>query len=326
MGFYGDTPLKIVSKKQLQKGAAGGTISGDGTAKGGDIGGTTEGALGDCQANCDRKYPGRFNPSRPERRDADMRAWQACMDACAAKEKGKKIPVVPKEAGGCGKGKVTSGSYPNGRDWEGCPCSAAYFPNEGEGCMTGYTATGSGADYRCECDKYDREVPPEGDGKEKLGEFNWPTEMSDYYGQLMGRGRELLNKKPGYGEAIMKMMLGQGIDLARGGEVGKRQAMQADLASEGLLGTGAGINALRVLPSETEAGISNLSREIQFQNEAQKRKDTELWTTLADKLFGTGMGYHTTREAINAGRRGEGLTAQALWIEYLKALLSSWKG
>ena len=314
MGFYGGD-LKKITKGQLSQSDAE-RRSRMAKSKGGE----PKGGVPDpdkakkCAEGCAAKG---LSPGTPE--------WTTCITGCA----GGGV-IVGKDGkdgkgGGCGKGKVTSGGYPNGRDWEGCPCSAAYFPNEGEACQAGYTATGSGADYRCECDKYDAEVGDES-GKEKLGEFNWPTEMSDYYGQLMGRGRELLNKKPGYGEAIMKMMMGQGIDLARSGEVNKRQAMQADLGAEGLLGTGAGINALRVLPSETEAGISNLSREIQFQNEAQKRKDTELWTTLADKLFGTGMGYHQTREAINAGRRGEGLTAQALWLEYLKSLLSSWKG
>lgn len=225
--------------------------------------------------------------------------------------------VCTSVTGDCGKGKVTSGQYPNGKTIEGCPCSAAYYPNEGQACREGYTAKGEGADYRCECDLNTS------DGTD-TGTFDWSTGLANLMAMLQGRAGEYLNMKPGFGDSALTSMFGAGFDKVRGVGDATRSQLLGDLQTQGLAGTSTGSNLLRSLGWNTESNVGNLMREVFNANEAQKRTDLSNYTDIASRLTGQGAGFEQLKEAINASRRGESRDYLGLLMSYLSSLMSSW--
>ena len=163
-----------------------------------------------------------------------------------------------------------------------------------------------------------------GKGTETLGEYKWPSELVNLYNRLMGRAGEYLSRKPGYSQAAIEAIYGKGYENIRNLEQARRQQAIADLQREGMLGTGAGMAALRQIPWQTEQNVSDVIRDVFLGQEAQKRTDLASYTDIAQSLFGKGMNYQQILEAINAARRGEAQNALALWMQYITNLMSSW--
>jgi hypothetical protein len=274
-----------------KKGGAAGTFM-EGTGKG----------LNSCQQNCNDSYK------------MNSVSWKKCMNACNAQTDG------PAE-----------GEGDSGEAYPGCPDRGKkYMLGTGAACDSGYVPVQKPEGIQCECVKwcqdtgYGADCMSGGTSAGKLGEFKWPAEMDDYYNALIGRGREALEKKPGFSDTMRALMFGQGVDKMRKGEGAIADSRTSALGAAGLLGTGAG-NAAMVQPQlEREQNVGNLLREVLLANEGQKRTDYNDWTGIADKLFGTGMQYNQTKEILNASRRGEGRDWTKMYLDYLKSMLSSY--
>lgn len=247
--------------------------------------------------------------------------------ACRGKAEGDSCSTEPFEEvkpGGC---PPESQGAPA---WEGCNCGKKFKASGPEKCPPGYVWVAH--KQQCECQKWCRDIGYADDcvtyvgtqGGNKLGEFNWPPEIVALYNRLMGRASELLSRKPGFSAAEMEAMFGKGYENIRNLENLTRQRALYDLASQGMLGTGAGQKALRQIPWQSEQNIANLMRDLFLAQQEQKRRDLEAWTGLANELFGRGLNYNQILEAINAARRAEAQNALALWMTFLTQLMANW--
>lgn len=258
---------------------------------------------------------------------ATPEAIQACNgknvgDSCATSP----YVYVPVE-GECPEGK--------GKTYEGCPCGEAYGTKKGT-CATGYrfvqrepwAGKKDGVTYAegmvgtCHCEKAISDWKAnKGQG---LGEYQWPSELEDLYNQLIGRGSELLNRKPGYSDAILNLMFGKNFEKIRGLETGTRESVLGNLSREGYLGTPTAQRMLGQTAWGTESNVANVRRDIATLQADRELNDLLSQTEGARGLFGTGVGFKQALEAINAGRRGEGRDAMAMFMQWLMSLLSSW--
>jgi len=74
--------------------------------------------------------------------------------------------------------------------------------------------------------------------EEGLGEYQWPTEITDFYNMLMGRGKDIMNMPYGYTPEAMNTMFGQNFEKVRALENPARETLLNTLSREGLLGPG----------------------------------------------------------------------------------------
>jgi hypothetical protein len=195
-------------------------------------------------------------------------------------------------------------------------------------CVTGYVPIQKPEGIQCVCQKWCVDIGWGEDCKTQtkktgtLGEFNWPAGMEDFWNLLLGRGKELIGKPLGFSPEEQAEYFGRDFEKLRAGEAGTKRDLTSALSRQGMLGTGTALQALGDLGWQTERGVSDVQRDVYLQNELQKRKDLTDYTTLANTLFGTGVGYNQIREAINAARRGETQNS----LEMLLRLLGLFKG
>ena len=273
-----------------------------------------------CNSCCDQKY----TPGSPEHAQ--------CLNACANKNWGS----GPGGGGSGGGGGATEGDGPA---YEGCVRGKFYGTDAGS-CEGGYvyvsrsTVVGSKTySGRCECQKWcldigyasDCVTKTGTDEKSQLGEYDFPPELKDLISRFYGRAGEFMNRKPGYGASTLATMFGQNYDKVRQSGLATNQATEAGLQSEGMLGTGAGQGAMQKNAWNTEANVDEVKRTIAIANEAQKRQDLTTFSDAAQKLAGFGLSAEQIREAINAGRRGEGQASLALLLQYMLGMANSWK-
>jgi len=119
-------------------------------------------------------------------------------------------------------------------------------------------------------------------------------------------------------------MFGKGFENVRAQGGASREALDRALSATGQLGTGTALKEHGRTAWGTEKSVADTMRDVFLTNELQKREDQEKYTTLAQSLFGTGTGFNQILEAINAGRRGEGQNALALFLSYITSLMNSW--
>ena len=308
-----------------------------------------------CRANCVKNYPAGI-----DRRE--------CLQECEA--------IVIKKPG---DGTTTPGTKSKGDPWAGCPeRGKKYMLGAGEtACEAGYVPISKPEGTQCECVKWCQDIgygadcksgaggtsgqykfPAElndlylaliGKGKNLLTDWNFSPEMKSYMDALMGRGREALEKKPGYSESFLNAAMTGGADTMRRQAAATKAAQLRSLQSQGLLGTGAGQAAISDLDLTTSQGVGGMIRDLLISNEEKKKADYIDMTGLAQSIFGqgmefektpatmnmerakvaqlmfsTGMDYNTAMEMINAGRRGEGSANWAMWLEYIKSLMASY--
>jgi len=238
--------------------------------------------------------------------------------------------LVGSVCGGAGGG---GGGCPEGvgpKAYEGCPCGEAYTTKTGT-CAPGYKFVSrspwqgnedgavyvEGAVGTCHCQKaIDDWKAGKGKG---LGQYQWPPELKDLYAKLMATAGGLL--PGGFSEEAITKMFGKGFENVRGLETPARESLLTNLGREGMLGTGQATTKLGDLSWAAERGVSDVMRDVFLQNELQKRKDIEL----SNLLFGGGINFNTILEQLNAGRRGEGQAALALFLQYFMSLMNSWK-
>jgi len=224
------------------------------------------------------------------------------------------------------------GAGPSKGDWPGCPYGSRFdVKSENDKCPPGYKMVIGAGGPSCRCLKwcYDNGLGESclgggagvGGG---LGEFQWPQELLDLYTSLIGRSRELLGRKPGFSDEILNLMFGRDFEKIRGMERATRESVLSNLASHGLLGTGAGLEALNRTAWGTEGNIANIRRDLAIAQAQKELSDLLEQTEAARTLFGTGVGMQQALEAINAARRSEGRDALALLMSWLSSLLSSW--
>ena len=169
--------------------------------------------------------------------------------------------------------------------------------------------------YAADCVTYTGQGQGQG-----LGEFQWPADMMDLYKQIMARGSEFMNKQTGYSDQAMAGMFGPGFENIRGEQGATRQSILQNLSDVGMLGTGVGGEAINKTAWEGEKKITDLLRDLFVKNEEKKLTDLMTYTGGAKDIFGAGQGFWQALEAINAGRRGEGLQALAMMLELLGQL------
>jgi len=326
MAFYKSDPetLGRIRKGQLKKPAAGGTAA----TTTGDVRGTCETQKGNCERKC-------YNAQRQER----IRGGEFNIDECLAKcddnyqrclEAGRLGTETEEEeepAAGCPPEAEAAGD--RNEPHEGCQCGSRFaVPSADFTCPSGYKMVIGSSGPSCRCIKWCNDMglgeACVGKGTETLGEYKWPSELVNLYNRLMGRAGEYLSRKPGYSQAAIEAIYGKGYENIRNLEQARRQQAIADLQREGMLGTGAGMAALRQIPWQTEQNVSDVIRDVFLGQEAPKRTDLASYTDIAQSLFGKGMNYQQILEAINAARRGEAQNALALWMQYLTNLMSSW--
>lgn len=238
--------------------------------------------------------------------------------------------------------EIKDPTFPGGEDdgantdYPGCAKGRKYPANAQGDCITGYVFVQknnvAGYQGQCECQKWCQDIGYDtdcvtflGTGASKLGEYQYPQELQDLMGGLYARGREALARKPGYGDSVINALFGQGNDKMRQAAEATRMTTEANLADEGLLGTGVGQAALNQVALDSSAKTADLKRDVLIANEAQKRQDLQTFTDIAQKMAATGMTFEQIREAINAGRRGEGQASLALMLQYMLGLANSWK-
>lgn len=163
-----------------------------------------------------------------------------------------------------------------------------------------------------------------GGGGGGLGEYQWPSELTDLYNLLMGRGKEFMGMDTGYTDEAIQAMFGKNFENIR--DVGSRTAETglSALQREGLMGTGASQDLASEAAWGTEKGISDLTRDLLVMDEEKKKQDLLDYTGAAQNIFGGGMGYNSLLEQMNAGRRGESRESLAMLLQYLMSLMSSW--
>jgi len=221
-----------------------------------------------------------------------------------------------KGAGECTPGKRCTGPEKSNPQCGGAKCFRPKFSGDESVAGTCYCKGGDG----------------DGDG-DGLGEYQWPSNLTDLYNQMMGKAGDYLNmdlpdyalspelqslldqllgrageylgRKPGYSQSALEAMFGKNYENIRNLGTLTRQQTESGLQREGMLGTGAGQAALRQIPWQTEKNVSDVVRDVFLGNEDQKRKDLEAFTNMASGLFGQGVGVEQMVEAINAERRRE---------------------
>uniref|UniRef100_A0A6M3J0B3 Uncharacterized protein n=1 Tax=viral metagenome TaxID=1070528 RepID=A0A6M3J0B3_9ZZZZ len=250
--------------------------------------------------------------------------------------------ITPGKCSCAGTTPTTDTGCPEGtgRAYEGCACGEVYGTFTGK-CASGYQfqkiagpedLTKDGATYtegmigRCVCTKAISDWKAGQTTQTGLGEYQWPSELLDIYGRLMGKAGDILDMPYGYSPEALRTWFGQDFEKMRGTEAGTRETLLKDLGRAGQLGTGTALERLGKGSWETEKNVSDLMRDIFLQNELMKRSDLTTQTGLAQSLFGTGVGVEQALEAINAARRGEGQNALALLMAYITQLMSSWGG
>jgi len=264
--------------------------------------------------NATKKCEGTPNPQTcPE-----GQVWDATQKKC--------IPAAT--TGGCGPSNTPGEAH------TGCePCGKKYMANSAADCKAGYVfvpkGNNPGYQGQCECSKWCTDTGYEADcvtkkGTQNMGEFNWPPWMKSLMDRLGGRANQFMNMKPGYSDSVISAMFGQNFDKLRGADTATRQGAREGLASEGLLGTGAGADTMNRISWNTEQGVANTQRDLLAANEAVKRQDLTSFTDSAQKLLAQGMSMEQIREAINSSRRGEGSASQAMWLQYLMSLMNSY--
>jgi len=231
---------------------------------------------------------------------------------------------ICKPPGGGGDGECTPGKKCTGPEKENSQCGGAkcFRPKSWNG---DEKVAGT-----CYCKGGEGDGDGDGDG---LGEYQWPSNLTDLYNQMMGKAGDYLNmdlpdyalspelqslldqllgrageylgRKPGYSQSALEAMFGKNYENIRNLGTLTRQQTESGLQREGMLGTGAGQAALRQIPWQTEKNVSDVVRDVFLGNEDQKRKDLEAFTNMASGLFGQGVGVEQMVEAINAERRRE---------------------
>jgi hypothetical protein len=246
-------------------------------------------------------------------------AKKICEDRCRATIGSTVTKVITNE---CPSPPIKGITHP------GCNCGAAYLASSPDQCLPGYVFMGEGSDSRCECQAWISAGRPggveSGTTQGTLGEYQYPPELQNLMGKLYGRANEMLARKPGFSDSLIRAMFGSNFDKIRGAERATRQQTMADLASEGMLGTGAARDILGNISWQTEKNVGDIQRDIFLANEAQKREDIQGFTDAASRLMSQGMSFEQVREAINAARRGEQMTALALMLQYFNSLTSAW--
>ena len=163
-----------------------------------------------------------------------------------------------------------------------------------------------------------------GDEEGRLGEFKWPDELMGLWDLLAGRGKQILTTEPGFNQATMDQMFGKGFENIRSLSGPARQQQEAQLQSEGLLGTGASRALGRESAWEAERQVGDVIRDLFVMNEEKKKRDLLDYAGAGRDIIGAGQRLYGEGEAINAGRRNESLASIALWLQYLQSLLGSW--
>jgi len=163
-----------------------------------------------------------------------------------------------------------------------------------------------------------------GDEEGRLGEFKWPDELMGLWDLLAGRGKQILTTEPGFNQATMDQMFGKGFENIRNLGGPARQQQEAQLQSEGLLGTGASRALGRESAWEAERQVGDVIRDLFVMNEEKKKRDLLDYAGAGRDIIGAGQRLYGEGEAINAGRRNESLASIALWLQYLQSLLGSW--
>lgn len=274
-----------------------------------------------CQKNCE----GGRGAGGPRTENCLSRC-EARYERCKAR---KETPGPGPTNAGCPEG-VGPGTT------EGCPCGDEYGTTSGK-CAAGYafvarepwTKPINGIPYKegmigtCECRNARRAWQQE-HGQAGLGEYQWPPELMDLYGQLIGRAGGLLNREPGIPDDVLNLMFGKNFENVRGQEAGTREQILNNLSSQGMLGTGAGMEALNKNAWNTEGNVGNIKRDLAIYESQKELEDLLSQTDMANKLFGTGAGFNQALEAMNAGRRGEGMQWMNMMMAWLAQLLGSW--
>ena len=218
-----------------------------------------------------------------------------------------------------------------------CPCGAVVYVNSGSyACPPGYRMVNGSKGPSCRCEDWCAEGVSKGTltsgctgtgagAGTTLGEYQWPQELQDLYARLMGRAGDILDQPYGYSQSALDQLFGRGFENVRAQGGASREAMNRALGASGQLGTGTALKEMGRTAWGTEKSVADTMRDVFLANELQKREDQDKYTAIAQSLFGTGAGFQQVLEAINAGRRGEGQNALALFLSYITSLMNSWK-
>lgn len=285
------------------------------------VGGGTSAA---CMASCANRFQtcvagcGEYEACTT---NADCPEGQRCIN-------GKCQSKGEEEEGECYKMGPTRPNY------DDCQCGVAFAAPDGSKCPGNYTWVPRGGQGwelweegmhgRCECTRWMEAHTPGGPTPGGLGEFEWPPELQALYRSLMGRAGEFMGRRPGYSDAILRSIFGEGFEGIRGMGGRTREEMMDFLASQGLVGTGAGKGMAETQAWQTEKMLGDLRRDVGIRQAEQIREDLLGFTEAAQGLFGTGMGYTQIAEAINAARRGEGTEALEMLLQLLMGQYQSW--
>jgi len=318
-----------------------------------------------CYDGCIKNFPAGYNRSKciadcakmPKRtigEDSVIKKPSLITSAPGAKSKGDPWAGCPERGKkymlGAGETACEAGYVPISKP-EGTQCECVKWCQDigyGADCKSGAGGTTSGQ-YKFPAELNDLYLALIGKGKNLLTDWNFSPEMKSYMDALMGRGREALEKKPGYSESFLNAAMTGGADTMRRQAAATKAAQLRSLQSQGLLGTGAGQAAISDLDLTTSQGVGGMIRDLLISNEEKKKADYIDMTGLAQSIFGqgmefektpatmnmerakvaqlmfsTGMDYNTAMEMINAGRRGEGSANWAMWLEYIKSLMASY--
>lgn len=249
--------------------------------------------------------------------------WKACVDNC----KGGGGGTGGETGGGTGGGTGAQCPEGTGAAYDGCGCGTEYYTKTGN-CPAGYGFIKKddkpGYVGKCYCQKWVNETDPAVTGKGgTLGDYEYPSQISDLMNMLLGRSKELLGTAPGYSQEAIDAMFGRNFENVRTAEAGTRNTLLNTLGSQGMLGTGTALGALNKNAWNTEDTIANLGRDIMIANEDKKKEDLMNLSTAAQSLFGTGLNYEQLLEAINASRRGESSSALAMLLALFQSMMSS---
>jgi len=172
---------------------------------------------------------------------------------------------------------------------------------------------------RCICEALTHGGGGTGSTAGSLGEYKYPSGMSELMSLLLGRGKELMGMPLGYSQEAQDKMFGLGFENVRAQEKPAREQLLNTLSRQGMSGTGTAAGQLSDLSWSAEKNITDLARQLFVGNEDKKKADLLDYTGAASNIYGQGMSSENLLEAINAARRGEGNTAMMLLLQLLGA-------
>ena len=276
-----------------------------------------------CKKSCAESFPLSL-------RQNDVRAqreYRACMQSCSSIRYTPEQPESGEEAPGCPPESRGAKAY------EGCSCGSRFsVPSADFQCPPGYRMVMGTAGPSCRCEKWCADGLEKGTLSEACtgtgggagegvgGEFQWSPEVKALIARILERAQMLLDRPLGLSDEERQAIYNRVFEKIKGGERASIQSEMDRTSRMGLLGSPYAERGITGIQRGTRELLAGTERDIEIE-ETQRRFDELMQTTqLSNLLLGTGMGAEQISEVLSAARRGEGMEAFNLVMQYLAML------